>query len=62
MAAVIGGIGCGILLSGTLSRYIDIYIGKSGWNYLISFLVLFIIVYLIIKMIEKNALPLCRKG
>ena len=57
MAAVIGGIGCGILLSGTLSRYIDIYIGKSGWNYLISFLVLFIIVYLIIKMIEKM---LCR--
>ncbi len=53
MAAVIGGIGAGIFFSGTLSRYIDLYIGKSGWNYLISFLILFIFVYLIIKMIEK---------
>ena len=53
MAAVIGGIGAGIIFSGTVSIYIDKYIGKSGWNYLISFLILFIIVYLIIKMIEK---------
>ena len=57
MAAVIGGISAGIIFSGTLNRYIDIYIGKSGWNYLISFLVLFIVVYLIIKMFEKM---LCR--
>lgn len=53
MAAVIGGIGAGIFFSGTLSMYIDQYLGKSGWNYLISFLLLFIIVYLIIKSIEK---------
>ncbi len=57
MAAVIGGIGAGIFFSGSISRYIDLYIGKSAWNYLISFLILFIIVYLIIKMIEKM---LCR--
>ena len=53
IAAVIGGITSGVLLSGVFSRYIDIYIGKSGWNYLIAFLVLFILSYLIIKMIEK---------
>ncbi len=53
MAAVIAGITAGVFFSGTVSSYIDIYIGKSGWNYLIAFLILFIICYLIIKIIEK---------
>ena len=59
--SVAGGVIAGYLFSSSLSLVIDQYIGKSGWNRLISFLIIFLTIYLIIKFLERIFYSLIEK-
>ena len=52
MAALILGIGGAILFSRKLSLVLEKYLGRTGWNQIITFLLIFLVIYIAIKLLE----------
>ena len=52
VAAIGGGILCGILFSSVVGELIARGLGESSWNRVIAFLLIFLFVYLILKILE----------
>ena len=53
LASLVLSIGVAALFSGTVSDWIEYYLGPSMWNHVIAFLGLFLAVYLLTKLTES---------
>ncbi len=53
MAALILGIGGGLLFARKLGQVLAGFMGESVWNQIIAFLALFMLIYLLVKLVEK---------
>jgi len=52
IASMVLSIGCAILFSGIVAKYVERYLGLTNWSQVISFLFVFILVYLLVKIFE----------